>query len=147
MKTAKPALTRVVELLQPLTVFPLFGQIDLKYHELELPVCLIPYAVDIAGRTDKGIPRPGRNIDSVDRKDCLSFEDIENFSLFFVIMQPLPGVGRDRHHLEQMTFFVKVIQGEDDPLPVILFDDFLPFAGRSVFHTGSISNPIGSVDI
>ena len=112
-----------------MTVIPSFRQIDLEDHKLELAVRFIPYAVDITRRTDKGIPRPGRSIDCVDRKDCLSFEDIENFGLFFVIMQPLPGVGRDRHYLEQMSIFAKVFHGEDDLLPVILFDDFLPIAG------------------
>ncbi len=112
-----------------MTVFPFFRQVDLEDHKLELPVRFIPYAVDIARRTDKGVPRPGRSIDRIDRKNCLPFEDIENFGLLFVIMQPLPGVGRDRHHLEQMSFLVKVFRGEEDPLPVILFDDFLPIAG------------------
>jgi hypothetical protein len=40
-----------------------------------------------------------------------------------------------------MTRFGKVIQGEDDFLPVIFSYDFLPFGGCSVFHRGSISNP------
>ena len=129
-------------LFQPLTVFPLFRQIDLKYNKLEFPVCLIPYVVDIAGRTDKGISRPGRIVDRVDRKNCIPFENIENFRLLFVEMHPLPGVGRDRHNLEQMSLFVKVFQGEDNPLPVVLFYDLIPFSRRLVFHMGSISNPI-----
>ena len=70
-----------------MTVVPFFRQVDLEDHKLELAVRFIPYAVDIARRTDKGIPWPGRSIDRVDRKDCLSSENIENFGLFFVIMQ------------------------------------------------------------
>jgi hypothetical protein len=55
-------------------------------------------------------------------------------------MHSLPGVRRDRHDLKQMTWFVKISRGENDFLSVVFLYNFFPLGGRSVFHTGSISN-------
>ena len=123
-----------------MTIFLPFGQVDLKDDQPEFLVCLVPQAVHVAGRTNKSIAGFGRIFQVVDRNDRFSFQDIEYLGLHAMVMRSLPGVRRDGHDLEQMTCFGKVIQREDDLLAVILFYDLCSFAGRSVFHTGSISN-------
>jgi hypothetical protein len=52
-------------------------------------------------------------------------------------MHSLSGVGRNRHHLEQMPLFLKVIEKENDFLPVIFLDSLVPLVCRSVFYWAS----------
>ena len=124
----------------PITVFLAFRQVDLEDNQPEVIVCLIPHVMNVARRANKCIPGFGKSVRIVDPNDCLAFEDVEHFCLPGMGMQSLPGVRWNGHNLKQVTFFVKVVQGEDDLLAVIRFDDFPAFGGRLIFHSGSISN-------